>query len=162
MPLYYYVTLDNNKNDDGLDNDHAMKQSRKDSIRSPTKKFKHSDASSDFPIDILEQENSYTMDIEFPGISKDNIKLEVDNDNVLTIEATKASRFDNTETNESKENVPNARYLRRERRVGKFQRAIQLPKDADASNIQASFTDGLLSLQINRKQQSLPIQITLQ
>ncbi len=93
--------------------------------------------SSRLAVDIKENDDNYIIKADFPGMDKDDIKVSIDN-NMLTIEA---------EHDESKEDKE-GKYLRQERRYGKYSRSFNLGKDVDESKIIADFDKGVLSLQI--------------
>jgi len=92
-------------------------------------------------VDVRDTEKSYVLEAELPGFDEKDIEVHVDN-NTLTIESKKEE-----ETKE--ENGQN--YLIRERRVSSFSRSFKLPENADAEGITASFKNGILSLEINKK-----------
>lgn len=77
------------------------------------------------------------MSFDLPGVKKDDIKIElVDNQLVVTGERK-------TERDENKEG-----RVRRERYYGSFQRVFTLPLAGDASKIEAGFQDGVLRVVI--------------
>jgi len=97
--------------------------------------------SSRIAVDIKENDNSYIIKADFPGMDKDEIQVSVDN-NVLTIEA---------EYDESKEDKESGKYLRQERRYGKYSRSFSLGKNIDEAKIVAGFDKGVLSLEIPKE-----------
>lgn len=90
--------------------------------------------------DIYEKDNIYNVEVDIPGISKENIKLEF-NKGTLTITAES-----------KKEEVDNSKkYLHRERKIyGKVQRSFYLG-DIDEDNIKATFVDGILKIEVPKK-----------
>jgi len=87
--------------------------------------------------DIKETENDYEFLIEVPGMNKEDIKIEYE-DNYLIVTATKTSSIEEGE--ESK-------YLRRERVFGKYSRSYYLG-EIDETQISAKYEDGLLKINI--------------
>jgi len=87
-------------------------------------------------VDIKELDGHYEITAELPGIPRDDIHVHV-KDGVLTLEAE--TRQENTEEEEG-------RVIRQERRYGKFMRSFNLGGDVSESDIEASFTDGVLTL----------------
>jgi HSP20 family protein len=87
--------------------------------------------------DIKETETNYEFIIEVPGMTKEDIKIEYEN-NYLIITATKTSSIE--EGDESK-------YLRRERVFGKYSRSYYLG-EIDENQINAKYEDGLLKINI--------------
>ena len=92
-------------------------------------------------VDVRDTENAYILEAELPGFDEKDIEVHVDN-NTLTIESKKEE--------ETKEENGQS-YLIRERRVSSFSRSFKLPENADAEGITASFKNGILSLEINKK-----------
>lgn len=84
-------------------------------------------------VDIVENEKSYGIIAELPGIDEKDIELKMSND-TLTIKGEKK---------EEKEEKGEGYYLS-ERRFGSFQRCFQVPDGVDASKIDASFKNGVL------------------
>ncbi len=87
-----------------------------------------------FKVDVQDSGNEYLIEAEMPGLSKEDIKLGLD-DGKLTISVTK-----NESTEEKDKN-----YIHRERRSVSMSRTIHLA-DADASGIKAKLSDGLLKI----------------
>ncbi len=88
--------------------------------------------------DIYEKEGIYHVEMDLPGLKKEDIKIELNNGN-LTISAEKSS--DNEEKDENK------KYIRRERTYGKVSRTFYLG-DVNEDAIDASFNNGTLTISI--------------
>ncbi|KAE8714041.1 17.9 kDa class II heat shock protein [Hibiscus syriacus] len=82
------------------------------------------------PADVMEYPTSYVFIVDMPGISHSEIKVQVENDNVLVVSGERKREKDKDE----KEGV---KYVRMERRVGKFMRKFQLPENANTNKISA-------------------------
>ena len=91
-------------------------------------------------VDIREEDASYIMEAELPGIKKDQVNLSID-DEMLTIEV----QYD--EQNEE----DNKTYLRRERRSGSMTRSFNLA-NVDSEKIDAQMEDGILTLKLPKKE----------
>ena len=98
--------------------------------------FKESDK---MKCDIYEKDNTYYLEADIPGFSKEDIKVEFNKGN-LTITAEK-----NSEEEEKDKN-----YLRRERYYGKYQRSFYLG-EVDEEACEASFTNGILKIKVPKK-----------
>jgi len=96
-------------------------------------------------LDIKDTEENYLINIEIPGVAKEDVDIRVDG-NTLTISGEKKQ-----EKTEEKEN-----YHCIERHYGSFTRTLSLPEDANADNIDAKFKDGVLAIAIQRKAISAP------
>lgn len=89
-----------------------------------------------FRVDLKETEDSYMIEADLPGIQKDAVNIEYEN-NYLVISA---KREDNIEDK-------NDNYVRRERHYGEFRRAFYVD-NIDESKIKASFRDGVLKVDL--------------
>ncbi|MES2765230.1 MAG: Hsp20/alpha crystallin family protein [Bacteroidota bacterium] len=87
-------------------------------------------------VDIAEDENNYYVFAELPGTAKEEIKVSVSEERILTIKGTK--RVYDT--------VEGRKFIRTESRRGEFSRAIQLQDDIKLDSIEARFENGILEL----------------
>lgn len=94
----------------------------------------------DIKLDIRETEQEFIVDAELPGMKKENIKVDVE-DNQLVISASIEENSD-----QEKEN-----YIHRERRYSSISRMVYLP-NIDQDAIKAKYSDGILSLNIPKKE----------
>lgn len=92
--------------------------------------------------DIRENEKEYVLDIEIPGVKKEDIKLEL-RDDVLTV-----SVDHNEEVNEERDN-----YIRRERRYGSFSRSFYVD-NIKADSVKAKYVDGILTVTLPKEKES--------
>ncbi|CAI0375973.1 unnamed protein product [Linum tenue] len=74
------------------------------------------------PADVKEYPNSYAFIIDMPGLKSGDIKVQVEDDNVLIISG---------ERKREEEKEEGAKYVRMERRVGKLMRKFVLPENAN-------------------------------
>lgn len=86
---------------------------------------------------ILDKENEYLIELSAPGLKKEDIKIELDND-IL--------RISSNSENEKEES--NDGYYRREFYKSSFERSFTVPKIADKNGISATMTDGILTVSI--------------
>lgn len=89
-----------------------------------------------FKLDVKDQETNYLVEAEMPGVQKEDITLDYQNDQLLI------SVRKNEEINEEKDN-----YIHRERRTTSMQRSIYL-KDVKIDDIDAKLEDGVLKITI--------------
>jgi HSP20 family protein len=94
-----------------------------------------------FNVDISEDETGFHIDAELPGIAKEEIALNVEDD-VLTI---KAERKQSAEENKKD-------YLRIERTYGSLLRKFNLGETIDQENINAGFDNGILHVTLPKAQ----------
>ncbi len=93
-----------------------------------------------FKTDIVDKGDSFMLEAELPGFSRENINIHVD-DNRLTISAEH-----NVSEEESKDN-----FIRRERRHGSFTRSFDV-SDIKTEEIKANYEDGVLTLELPKKE----------
>lgn len=106
-------------------------------------------------VDVKECKDNYTLEMDLPGRSENDVQLELDN-NILTISSTKTE-----ETKEDKKDEAKTKWLIRERKTSSFSRRFTLPEDIDAENVQATFKNGVLNINIPRKALAAPKKIAI-
>nr|XP_043629249.1 17.3 kDa class II heat shock protein-like [Erigeron canadensis] len=94
------------------------------------------------PADVKEYPNSYVFIIDMPGLKSGDIKVQVEDENVLVISGERKR-----ENEQGKEGV---KYVRMERRIGKFMRKFSLPENADTDKISAVSQDGVLTVTVEK------------
>jgi HSP20 family protein len=97
------------------------------------------------PVNIKENEKSYDLELVAPGFEKADFKINVDND-VLTISAEKKD--------EGKEE--NEKHIRKEYSYRSFTRSFTLDEKIDASTIDAKYVNGILTLNLPKKETVKP------
>lgn len=95
--------------------------------------------------DVIETEREIRVVTEMPGLKRENIEIDVEN-NVLTVRGEK--REERTEGEEG------GKFHLSERRYGTFTRSFVLPRDVDSDNIAASFEDGVLTVMIPKSERA--------
>ena len=103
-------------------------------------------------IDVKEQEKSYVVHAEMPGIRKEDIYINIDGP---TVSIT-------AERKQEKEIKDGERVLRVERSFGKVSRSFQLGQDIDDAAANAKFTDGVLELTLPKKAASQSRRLAIQ
>ncbi len=101
-------------------------------------------------VDIKENENSYVIEAELPGLTEKDVEVKVENRNL----------FISTVKEEKKEEKKDT-YLIRERSSYSFSRNFILPEDADADSTTGTFKNGVLSLEISKKPEKKPKSIKI-
>lgn len=94
--------------------------------------------------DITEKDGHYELDIEVPGVNKDDIKIELNN-GYLNVSAT---RNTNDDEKDSKGNV-----IRQERFTGSYSRSFYVGDHVNEDDIKAKFDNGELKITIPTKEQ---------
>ena len=93
------------------------------------------------PVNITEDEKAYKLEVIAPGFEKSDFKINVDQD-MLTISAEKKK-----ESNEQ-----NGKQVRREYNYRSFKRSFTLDEKIDATNIDAVYINGILGLNLPKKE----------
>jgi HSP20 family protein len=101
-------------------------------------------------LDVWDDKDNLVVKVELPGLKKDEIDLSL-HDGVLTI------------TGERKHEVQNGegRSFRSERYFGKFQRSVTLPTPVDSTKVNASYKDGILTVELPKAEEAKPKQIAV-
>jgi HSP20 family protein len=94
-------------------------------------------------VDIAEHDDHYDVKVELPGVTKDDVKIVIQ-ENQLTI------RGEKKQEKESK----GSDYHRVERSYGAFQRSFTLPSTVKGENIVATFRDGVLNLVLPKAEEA--------
>ena len=98
--------------------------------------------------DIQEMKDGYKMEVDLPGFKKDEITVELD-DGYLTISAARGLDKD--------EQDKNGTYIRRERYAGNMSRSFYVGEDITETDIHAKFENGILMLDIPKKEEKKPV-----
>ena len=96
-------------------------------------------------VDVKETDNSFVLTADIPGLTKKDIKVNVDNGK-LSISGERTYETDQENDN----------YHYRERRFGTFDRSFNLPDTVDEEKISASFKIGILNVSLPKHENILP------
>ena len=94
-------------------------------------------------VDVHENKNMYTMKFDLPGVPKDQIKIDL-HDNVLTVSGERKE--------EKKEEDKDKKTYLSEVNYGSFMRSFTFPEGVDAEKSEAKFENGVLTLNIPKKE----------
>lgn len=92
--------------------------------------------------DFLESADGYTLVGDLPGVAEEQLEVSV-HDGILAIKGSFPEEEQSEDTS----------YLVRERRFGDFERQLKLPKHADPAKVEAKLANGVLSIQIAKKEE---------
>jgi len=101
-------------------------------------------------INISETEDQFSIEVEIPGMKKEDININVEN-NTLTISGERKQKTEED----------GRRYHRVETNYGAFQRSFQLPDHIDDDSIEASYENGLLQITMGKSEEKLKKQIAI-
>lgn len=93
-------------------------------------------------MDVSENEGNYVVKAELPGVSKDDINITIDGNQVAI----------SAEVKQEKEAREGEKVLRQERYFGKVYRAFSLAQDVDDAAATAKYNNGVLELTLPKKQ----------
>ena len=110
-------------------------------------------------VDVKETENAYSLDMELPGRTENDVNIELDH-NTLTISSKKEETTEKSEGTEKNNN--SGKWLIRERRTSEFSRSFRLPEDVDNENVKATFKNGSLNVMMPRKALATPKRIAIE
>lgn len=103
-------------------------------------------------VNVVEHQDGFRIEVAAPGLKKEDFKLNLNHNN-LTISAyqeTKSGEKESTNGTDGKEE----KYTRREFSYSSFQRTFTLPTSVNADDIQASYTDGVLKIELPKREEA--------
>jgi len=104
------------------------------------------------PVNIAEDQDSYKIEAELPGVPREDIKVTYNN-GVLTITGERKEM--------QEQQKKDHRYHRMERVYGQFERSFRLPMTVKADQIRAEYNNGVLDLTIPKAEEAKPRQIAI-
>ncbi|SEF47162.1 Hsp20/alpha crystallin family protein [Algoriphagus boritolerans] len=94
-------------------------------------------------VNIMENNEAFMVEMAAPGMKKEDFHVELDNDTLII---QSENSFENTDENTS--------FTRREFSYQSFKRSFYLPNTVEADQIKASYRDGILRLEIPKKEEA--------
>jgi len=94
-------------------------------------------------VNISESENNYHVELAAPGLKKEDFKLNLER-NQLNISVEQSAEHEDNQKN----------YSKREYSFSSFVRSFTLPDSADHGRIEASYTDGILRIDIAKREEA--------
>ncbi|MDP1691047.1 MAG: Hsp20/alpha crystallin family protein [Burkholderiaceae bacterium] len=102
-------------------------------------------------LDVAETESGYSVNLDLPGVAKENVKIAID--------GRRVSVSAQTQREETKKD--GERVIYRERSSASFARTFTLPEEIDQEASQAKLDNGVLSLTLAKKRASAAKQLTV-
>jgi HSP20 family protein len=142
LTMYRPLAIENALNDF----DHYLESFFGDSMLSPVDRiFNRLPA-----VDVREKEDVYLLEAELPGYEEKDIQVHVEG-GTLSIQSAREEEKDRKgEGGDAKKDT----YLIRERRSSSFSRSFKLPENADPGQVTASFKNGILSMEIKKRDEA--------
>jgi HSP20 family protein len=101
-------------------------------------------------MDLVETDNAFVLKADLPGLSEEDVKIEVE-DNVLSVSGERKASHE-----ESKQG-----YYRVERSYGAFSRSLTLPEGVEADSINATFDRGVLEVRVPKPEERKPRKVEI-
>jgi HSP20 family protein len=101
-------------------------------------------------MDLVENENDLVLRADLPGLTEDDVEIEV-KDGVLTVSGERKS-----ESEEKGEG-----YHRMERSFGRFSRSLTLPQGTEPGKVDANFENGVLEVRVPKPAESKPTRVQI-
>ena len=101
-------------------------------------------------MDLVEAEDHYLLKADLPGVSQEDVAIEVEN-GVLTLSGERKAEHERSERG----------FYRIERAFGRFQRQLTLPEGIDPGAVTADFDKGVLSVRIPKPEKVKPQRIAI-
>jgi len=102
-------------------------------------------------VDIYEDEHKLLLKLEVPGIRQEDLDVRLENQ-TLTVKGQR--KFESEEKEEN--------FHRIERRFGSFARSFTLPVSIDTSSVAAKYENGVLAIQLAKKEAAKPKQVKIE
>ncbi len=101
-------------------------------------------------VDIVEHDNKYEIRVDLPGMKKDEVNIELE-DNTLSVSGERKTEKEDK----------NKRYHLVESRYGTFTRSFTLPRNINRDSINAKMQDGVLNISIEKSEDAVSRQIKI-
>ncbi len=99
------------------------------------------------PADIWEHEDGIEIELDMPGVSKENVDLKVERDSLVVHGTVSAPGYD--------------RELYNESRIGDFHREFRVSDDIDTEKIEAEMNNGVLHIHLSKAESVKPRKIEI-
>jgi HSP20 family protein len=96
-------------------------------------------------LDVVETKDGILLKVDIPGVKQEDINISIE-ENVLTV---KGERKNESEVSEEG-------FTRFERSYGAYQRSVALPPTVDTDRVKATYKDGVLEIQLPKKEEARP------
>jgi HSP20 family protein len=104
-----------------------------------------------FPaLNAWEDDSGYAVECELPGLTQEEIEIEMPDNTTLTIKGTR-----------KEPELTGGKWHRRERAFGAFERTIKLPAAVDSDAVEAAFQHGVLTVKLPKAPELRPRKISV-
>ena len=98
-------------------------------------------------VNVIETDKEYKVEIAAPGLTRDDFKIDINEDNELTVSMEKKVEKNEESEKEGKKHT----YLRREFSYSSFRQRMILPDNVNVDNIDAKMENGVLTIDIPKR-----------
>ena len=98
-------------------------------------------------VNVIECDKKYKIEIAAPGMTKDDLKIDLTTDNQLIVSLEKSI----DEGDKSADKEDNSHYLRREFYYTSFRQVFNIPDTVDRDNIKAKMKHGVLHIKLPKR-----------
>ncbi len=102
-------------------------------------------------MDVVETDDHFVLKADLPGLSEDDVQIDVEDD-VLTVSGERKAEHEDKREG----------YVRVERSYGAFRRSLTLPEGIDPEAVTASFDNGVLEVRIPKPEERKPRRVAIQ
>ncbi len=102
------------------------------------------------PMDLVETEDDFVLRVDLPGVSQDDVSIELEA-NVLTVTGERKAEHEDRKEG----------YYRVERAAGVFRRSLTLPEGVDPERVKASFDRGVLEVRVPKPEARKPRKVAI-
>jgi HSP20 family protein len=102
-------------------------------------------------MDLVETEEHFVLKADLPGLSEDDVHIDVE-DNILTVSGERKAEHEDKREG----------YVRVERSYGSFRRSLTLPEGVEPEAVSASFDRGVLEVRIPKPEERKPRRVAIQ
>lgn len=100
-------------------------------------------------VNIIEEDEAFEVKLAAPGLKKEDFEIKIDKDQLLV-------KVSQEEVKDEGSEEAGPTYRRREFDYGSFSRSFHLPETIDTEAIKATYTDGVLTITLNKKEEAKP------
>jgi HSP20 family protein len=113
-------------------------------------------------VDNSEDENEWTIEIDLPGVDRDNVNVEIDHSQLRIRAEMRQEQNQPSQDQQEQQNQqgqqgwqqPSRQYHQRERSYGYFERTFALPENVDEENVRCDFRNGVLVCHLPKTEQT--------
>lgn len=116
------------------------------------------------PVDLLENEDAYIIVANVPGISKEDIEIEVNHEYLelrANLDKTDETSEETGESKEEKKDETNIQFLHRERYSSSFRRRFKFSKPVNSKDATTSLKDGVLTITLPKSEEAKSVKLTV-